>query len=80
MLALLATIFRLVLSSDAVSALMKEHDQLMRSFAVESLHQTNLLKSNKTPAQVLELDVHLKPVGAATGALALLHDGKYSKQ
>ena len=34
------------------------------------------LDKNHVPSQVLELDLHIRPVGTASGHMALLGDGK----
>ena len=35
------------------------------------------LNNNKAPSHVLELDLHIRPVGSASGHMALLGDGRY---
>ena len=69
-------------SSNKVFNLLKEHQELMESFNKEQDTSTETYSNlqNKAPSQVLELDLHLKPVGNVGGALALLFDGKWHIQ
>ena len=54
----------------------------MESFSKEQDTSTETYSNlqDKAPSQVLELDLHLKPVGNVGGALALLFDGKWHIQ
>ena len=67
----------LVVSSEKVTSLLKEHEELLRSFTtehdIENEIETNT--QNEAPSQFLELDLHIRPIGSASGNLALL-DGK----
>ena len=62
-------------TSPMLSLLQQEHDELLDSFT-NSRPETNLYEEFVSPNKVLELDLHVKPVGNVSGALALLVDGK----
>ena len=69
----------LVVSSEKVTSLLKEHEELLRSYTTEHDidNETQTITQNEAPSQFLELDLHIKPIGSASGTLALLIDGKY---
>ena len=68
----------LVVSSEKVTNLLKEHEELLRSFTTEHDidNEKETITQNEAPTQFLELDLHIKPIGSASGTLALLTDGK----
>ena len=77
-----------MLSALFASALTKSEKlrylQLEHYFLLESLENKppiveEPLDQNHVPSQVLELDLHIRPVGTASGHMALLGDGKLLK-
>ena len=50
--------------------------QVTRAWGSKLWRVTETLDQNHVPSHVLELDLHIRPVGTASGHMALLGDGK----
>ena len=74
--AILSLLEMALAASPLLSLLQKEHDELLESYrgiTPEHYYVDDEHAEIISPRQVLELDLHIRPVGNVSGALALLN-------